>query len=73
MRKNLKMFPYKLLLLPSLNDANKVKRYKFCGNLMELQGENGFYDRLVFGKKLMLYISGKVNKYNVRIWGTENP
>lgn len=73
MRKNLKMFPYKLQLLQSLNDGDKVIRFEFCGNLMELQEEDGFYERLIFGDESTFHISGKVNKHNVRIWGTENP
>jgi len=35
--------------------------------------EEGFHDRVVFSDESTFHISGKVNKHNVRIWGTENP
>lgn len=73
LRKRLKMFPYKLQLLQSLNDGDKVKRFEFCSDLQELQEEDGFYERLIFGDESTFHISGKVNRHNVRIWGTENP
>lgn len=40
MRKRLKMFPYKLQLLQSLTDGDQLKRFHFCGNLLDLQEED---------------------------------
>jgi hypothetical protein len=33
--------------------------------------EDGFVERLIFSYEATFHISGKVNKYNVLIWGTE--
>jgi hypothetical protein len=35
--------------------------------------EDGFPEKLVFSDEATFHISGKVNRHNVRIWGTENP
>ena len=35
--------------------------------------DDGFDDRLVFSDEATFHLSGKVNKHNTRIWGTENP
>lgn len=49
MRKRLKVFPYKLQLLQSLTDGDKLKRFHFCGNLLDLQEEDGFAEKLIYG------------------------
>jgi hypothetical protein len=33
----------------------------------------GFADSLIFSGEATFHLSGKVNRRNVRIWGTENP
>jgi hypothetical protein len=33
--------------------------------------EDGFVERLIFSDEATFLISGKVNRHNVRIWGTE--
>ena len=35
--------------------------------------EDGFDDRLGFSDEATFHLTGKVNKYNTRIWGTEHP
>jgi len=32
-----------------------------------------FFNQLIFGDESTFHLSGKVNKHNMRIWGTENP
>ena len=34
---------------------------------------DGFADSLIFSEEATFHLSGKVNRYNLRIWGTENP
>lgn len=69
LRKPLKLIPYKLQLVQSLNNndnvhvRNLVSRYTNTLN---------FINRLVFGNECMFHIGGKVNGHNVRIWGREN-
>jgi hypothetical protein len=35
--------------------------------------EDGSSERLIFSDESTFHISGKVNKYDFRVWGTENP
>ena len=35
--------------------------------------DDDFFNRLIFGDESTFHFSGKVNKHNVRIWGTKNP
>jgi hypothetical protein len=37
------------------------------------EDDDAFFDQPIFGDESTFHISGKVNKHNVRIWGTENP
>ncbi|XP_068082175.1 uncharacterized protein [Anabrus simplex] len=41
--------------------------------LQERTEEDGFLDRVVFSDEATFHVSRKVNKQNVRIWGTANP
>lgn len=73
--KRLKRFPYTLRLLQSLTYGDKLKCFQFFGNLKfaNLQEEDVFSEKLIYGEESPFHISGKVNKYNVRIWGCANP
>jgi hypothetical protein len=35
--------------------------------------EDGFAEKLGFSDEATFHMCGKVNRHNVRIWGTENP
>ena len=35
--------------------------------------DDGFAEKLVFSDEATFHVCGKVNRHNVRIWGTENP
>ena len=48
-------------------------RYSLCMNMQQWNEEEDFFNRLIFGDESTFRLSGKVNKHNVRIWGTENP
>jgi hypothetical protein len=34
--------------------------------------DDNFFNQLIFGNESTFHLSGKVDKHNVRIWGTEN-
>ena len=74
LRKRLRMIPYKLQLVQALSCDDKWVRFSFCMS-MQLWNEedDDFFNRLIFGDESSSHLSGKVNKHNVRIWGTENP
>src|SRR5215469_14398781 len=74
LRKGLRMIPYKLQLVQALSCVDKRVRYSFCMSMQQWNEEDdGFINRLIFGDESTFHLSGKVNKHNVRIWGTENP
>lgn len=74
LRKRLLLKPYHLQLLQHLSDGDKTRRLDFCLQLQEKMSlDEGFLDKIIFTDEATFHISGKVNRHNVRIWGTENP
>ena len=72
-RKHLHMIPYKLHLLQHLKETDKPAREDFCTQMHAMFEEDGFDDRLVFSDEATFHLTGKLNKHNTRIWGTEHP
>ena len=71
--KHLHMIHCKLHLLQDLKETDKPAREDFCAQMQAMLEEDGFDDRLVFSDEATFQLTGKVNKHNTRIWGTENP
>ena len=72
-RKHLHVMLYKLHLLQHLKDTHKSAREDFCTLMQVMLEEDGFDDRLVLIDEAAFHVTGKVNKYNTRIWGTGHP
>jgi hypothetical protein len=60
-----------LQLLPALAPEEHNLSHEFCLEFQERLQEEA--DNLVFSDEACFHHSGKVNRHNVRIWGTENP
>jgi hypothetical protein len=58
-------------LVQALTPADKVKRHEFCEMQLKME-EVGSVERLIFCDEATIHISGKVNRHNIRIWGTEH-
>jgi len=56
-----------------LKPTDHIDQSNFCINMQDAMKEEGFLDHVVFSDESTFHISGKVNRHNVRIWGTENP
>ncbi|GBM71394.1 hypothetical protein AVEN_248593-1 [Araneus ventricosus] len=41
--------------------------------LSRIKNEHYFLNRIIFSDEAIFHVSNKVNKYNCRIWGSENP
>lgn len=67
------MKPYKLQLLQALKPTDKLKRLEFSIFMQEAMQDENFASRLVFSDEATFHVNGKVNRHNVRIWGTNNP
>ena len=72
-RKRLVMKPYKLQVVQAITAADKRKRKQFYVDMKEKLEEDEFNERLVLSDEATFHTNGKVNRYNVRIWGEENP
>jgi len=64
---------YRLHLLQLLIPTDHIDRSNICIKMQDAMTEEDFLYRFVFSDELTFHISGKVNRHNVRIWGTENP
>ena len=74
LRKRLRLHPYKLQLAQKLHTEDKETRHAFCGNLQALmENDDDVLAKIIFSNEATFHLSGKVNRYNVRIWGSENP
>ena len=72
-RKHLHMIPYKLHLLQHLKDTDKPACEDFCTQMQAMLQEDRFDNHLVFSNKAAFHLTGKVNKHDTCIWGTEHP
>ena len=74
LHKNLRLYAYKIQLLQELKPDDKPKRKEFAVNILEKMEEDGhFLNRICFSDEATFHVSGKLNKHNARIWGSENP
>jgi hypothetical protein len=49
-------------------------RYEFCREILSrIVNDNDLPARFIFSDEATFHINGKVNRHNVRVWGTENP
>ena len=46
---------------------------KFSNDILRNMEDDNFLPHLIFCGEVTFYISGKVNRHNVRIWELENP
>ncbi|KAJ4430158.1 hypothetical protein ANN_22368 [Periplaneta americana] len=60
-------------VITNLSDNDKIKRRDFRMEMLQRCKEDGFSERLLFNDESTFHISEKINKQNVRIWGTKNP
>ena len=74
LRKRLWLHPYKLQFVQKLHPEDKETRHVFCGNLQALvKNDDDLLAKIIFSDETTFPLSGKVNRYNVRIWWSENP
>lgn len=70
LNKRLKFKAYKLTLVQALTENDKQLRTVFSVNMLEFMENDDFGDRIVFSDEATFHVSGRVNKHNVRIWGS---
>lgn len=74
LHKNLRLYAYKVQLLQALEPNDKPRRKEFAVNMLErISEDETFLRRVCFSDEATFHVSGKLNKHNVRIWGSEHP
>ena len=74
LHKNLKLFAYKVQMLQTLQPNDMPRRKEFAVNMLQrISEDEAFFKRVCFNDEATFHVSGKLNKHNVRIWGSENP
>lgn len=74
LRKRLRFTPYKLQLVPKLYPQDQKTRFEFCTSFQEsMENDPDLLSKIIFSDEATFHLSGKVNRHNVRIWGTQNP
>lgn len=73
LRKRLRMKPYCLQLHQALSEDDNNRRHEFCIQFQQLIEDEDRCSKLIFSDEATFHLSGKVNRPNVRVWGTENP
>jgi hypothetical protein len=74
LRKRLSFRPYKFQLLQELKPNDRLHRRDFCTDMLNhFEDDNLFLDKSVFSDEATFHFSGKVNRHNLIIWGSQNP
>jgi hypothetical protein len=74
LRKRMSFRPYKFQPLQELEPNDRPHRRNFCTNMLNrLEEDNLFLDKIVFSDEATFHLSGKVNRHNLIIWGSQNP
>lgn len=68
----LKLTPYKIHIFQKLKERDFEKRLLMCESLLDLFRQHPD-TKLIMSDEAAFHLTGKVNKHNCRVWGTENP
>ena len=61
-------------MLQTLQSNDMSRRKEFAVNMLQrISEDEAFLMRVCFSDEATLHVSGKLNKHNARIWGSENP
>lgn len=74
LHKRLQLHPYKVQIIQQLQPNDLPIRYEFATTMLnKIEGDNEYLQKVMFSDECTFFVSGHVNRHNVRIWGTENP
>lgn len=74
LHKELHLRPYKIQRVQALMPDDRPRRVEFANLIHEkILEDSEFLNRIMFSDEATFHVSGKVNRHNVRIWGSENP
>ena len=74
LHKRLRLHAYKLQIVQALKPDDRPRRAAFAEKILQRIGDdNGYLNSVCFSDEATFHVSGKVNKHNIRIWGSQNP
>ena len=69
--KNLRFYAYKIQMLQALQPNDVPRRKEFAVKILQrISEDEAFLKRVCFSDEATFHVSGKLNKHNVRIWGS---
>ena len=73
-RKEIKLYPYKIQTVHALREGDYERREEFARTMLgKIETDAHFLDSICFSDESTFHTSGLVHRHNVRIWGKENP
>ena len=74
LHKRLHLSAYKVQITQALEPDDYPRRAAFATDILErIDVDNEYLQRVCFSDESTFHLSGKVNRHNVRIWGSQNP
>ena len=74
LHKRLRLHAYKLQIVQALKPDDRPRRAAFAEEILQrIDDDNGYLNSVCFSDEATFHVSGKVNKHNIRIWGSQNP
>jgi hypothetical protein len=74
LRKDLKLYPYKMEVVQDLSDEDRATRVQFAMDMLEtMDGDPDFLSHIMFSDEANFDLVGNVNKQNIRYWATDPP
>ena len=72
LHKRLRLHAYKLQIVQALKQDDYPRRTAFTEEVLQrIDDDNDYLNSVVFSDEATFHVSGKVNKHNIRIWGSE--
>ena len=72
--KQLHLHAYKLQIVQALKLDDHPCQAAFAEDILQhIDDDNDYLNNVVFSNKATFHVSGKVNKHNIQIYGSENP
>lgn len=73
LKKDLKLFPYKIQAVSELKQEDFGTRTQYCQWFLHYINNDNILDKCFFSDEAWFHLSGYLNKQNMRMWSAENP
>ena len=74
LHRRLRLYAYTVQILQEIKPEDAPKRETFAITMLDRIAEDEtFLSRMMFTDEATFHVSGKVNRHNVHMWGSENP